>query len=89
MIGERDAASLLEIVHDGAAAAAREPFPSSVRWAPTRLIPSDACVGYQEANLTGKFRVVESVEVGEPPSASVEAAFHTLGWQNPMHCRLQ
>jgi DNA-binding CsgD family transcriptional regulator len=89
VISAGDAASLLEIVHDGASADGREPFPSSVLWALARLIPSDACVGYQEAAVAGKFRVVEQVEiVGEPPSPSVEAAFHTLGWQNPMHCRL-
>jgi DNA-binding CsgD family transcriptional regulator len=53
------------------------------------LIPSDACVGYQEADVSGDFRVVDLVEViGVPPSATAERAFHTLGWQNPMHCRL-
>ena len=89
MISERDAASLLEIVHDGARDAGREPFPSSVLGALARSIPSNACVGYQEADVAGKFRVIDLVEVvGEPPSPSAEAAFHTLGWQNPMHCRL-
>ena len=35
------------------------------------------------------FRVVQLVEViGTPPSPKTERAFHTLGWQNPMHCRL-
>lgn len=88
-ISERDAASLLEIVHDGACDAGREPFPPSVLWALARLIPSDACVGYQEADIAGRFRVVHLVEVvGELPSPTVEAAFHTLGWQNPMHCRV-
>jgi DNA-binding CsgD family transcriptional regulator len=89
VISTQDAASLLEIVHDGASDDGREPFPSSVLSALARLIPSDACVGYQEADVAGTFRVVDQVEiVGEPPSPSVEAAFHTLGWQNPMHCRL-
>jgi DNA-binding CsgD family transcriptional regulator len=89
VLSERDAASLLQIVHDGASDVGREPFPSSILWALARLIPSDACVGYQEAHVAGRFRVVDMVEiVGEPPSPSVEAAFHTLGWQNPMHCRL-
>src|SRR5215211_4029335 len=88
-VGARDAAALLEIVHDGACDVGLEPFPSSVLWALARLIPSDACVGYQEADVAGRFRVVEQVEiVGEPPSPSVEEAFHTLGWQNPMHCGL-
>ena len=88
-IAERDAAALLEIVHAGAADAGREPFPSSVLRALAQLIPSDACVGYQEADVAGRFRVVDQVEVvGEPPSAATETAFHTHGWQNPMHCRL-
>lgn len=84
-----DAASLLELVHAGARAAGYEPFPPSVLSALARLIPSDACVGYQEADISGPFRVVELVEVvGTPPSPTTERAFHTLGWQNPMHCRL-
>lgn len=88
-IRERDVGALLEIVHDGAAEDGREPFPPSVLCALTRLVPSDACVGYQEVDVAGELRVVELVEVvGEPPTASVEAAIRTLGWQNPMHCRL-
>jgi DNA-binding CsgD family transcriptional regulator len=89
VISARDADSLLELVHDGASDVGREPFPSSVLAALARLIPSDACVGYQEADVAARFRAVDLVEiVGEPPSPSEEAAFHTLGWQNPMHCRL-
>lgn len=88
-IGEGDVAALLEVVHDAASASDGDPFPQSVLWALTRLIPSDACVGYQEADVSGAFRVVEQVEiVGEQPSPAVEQAFLTLGWQNPMHCRL-
>jgi DNA-binding CsgD family transcriptional regulator len=84
-----DAASLLNIVHDGARDDGLDPFPPGVLFGLARLIPSDACVGYQEADVTGAFRVVELVEViGTPPSAKTERAFHTLGWQNPMHCRL-
>ncbi|HEX2765407.1 MAG TPA: helix-turn-helix transcriptional regulator [Candidatus Limnocylindria bacterium] len=46
-------------------------------------------MGYQEADVSGEFRVLEIVEViGTPPSRTTEQAFHTLGWQNPMHCRL-
>jgi len=87
--GERDTAALLELVHDGAADVSREPFPSRVLLALSQLIPSDACVGYQEADVAGRFRVVDQIEVvGEPPSATTKAAFDTLGWQNPMHCRL-
>jgi DNA-binding CsgD family transcriptional regulator len=88
-IKERDAAALLELVHDGATDVGREPFPSRVLLALSRLIPSDACVGYQEADVAGSFHVVDQVEVvGEQPSPATEAAFDTLGWQNPMHCRL-
>jgi len=88
-INERDTAALLELVHDGAADVGREPFPSRVLLALSRLIPSDACVGYQEADVARGFRVVDQVEVvGEPPTPATEAAFDTLGWQNPMHCRL-
>ena len=89
VISERDAAALLDIVHDGAADVALEPFPSSVLCALSRLIPSDACVGYQEAEVAPRFRVVNLVEVvGHPLSPEGEAAVETLGWQNPMHCGL-
>ena len=88
-IDGRDAASLLELVHDGAGDAGHDPFPPGVLLGIARLIPSDACVGYQEADISGDFRVIELVEViGTPPSPKTERAFHTLGWQNPMHCRL-
>ena len=88
-ITARDAASLLEIVHNGARDVGHDPFPPSVLHGLARMIPSDACVGYQEADVRSDFRVVELVEViGTPPSAKTERAFHTLGWQNPMHCRL-
>jgi DNA-binding CsgD family transcriptional regulator len=88
-ISERDTAALLELVHDGATEVGREPFPSRVLLAVSQLIPSDACVGYQEADVAGSFRVVDQVEViGEQPSRATEAAFDALGWQNPMHCRV-
>jgi DNA-binding CsgD family transcriptional regulator len=88
-IDGRDAASLLELVHDGARETGLDPFPPAVLLGLAQLIPSDACVGYQEADISGDFRVVELVEViGTQPSPTVERAFHTLGWQNPMHCRL-
>ena len=86
---ERDVSALLEIVEIGARESRRESFPSAVLAALAELIPSNACVGYQEADVSGPFRVVDLVEiVGEPPSRTAEDAFHTLGWQNPMHCRL-
>ena len=88
-ISARDAAALLEIVHDGARDVGHDPFPPSVLLGLARLIPSDACVGYQEADVSNGFRVVELVEpIGTPPAPKTERAFHTLGWQNPMHCRL-
>jgi DNA-binding CsgD family transcriptional regulator len=84
-----DAAALLEIVHDGAQESGRDPFPPSVLFGLARLIPSDACVGYQEADVSEDIRVVELLEViGTPPSPKAEAAFHSHGWQNPLHCRL-
>jgi DNA-binding CsgD family transcriptional regulator len=84
-----DAAALMEIVHDGAQDAGHDPIPLNVLFALARLIPSDACVGYQEADVSGELRVVELLEViGTPPSPREEAAFHSHGWQNPLHCRL-
>lgn len=89
-ITERDTTALLELVHDGAAADGQEPFPPQVLQALSRLIPSDACVGYQEADVAGTFRVVELVEViGEPIAPAAQAAYDTVGLQNPMHCRVQ
>lgn len=88
-ISTRDASALLEIVHEGASDTSRDPFPRSVLFGLAGLIPSDACVGYQEADVSEGFAEVELVEViGEPPSSKAKDAFHTLGWQNPMHCRL-
>ena len=88
-ISERDASALLEIVHDGASEDGVEAFPSSVLRALVELIPSDACVGYQEADVSRGFRWVEEVEfIGDPPSAAIREAIHALSWQNPMHCRL-
>ncbi len=80
---------MLDIVHDAALETGHEPFPPSVLFGLARLIPSDACVGYQEVDVSGRLRIVELIEViGVPPSPKTEDAFHTLGWQNPMHCRL-
>ncbi len=87
-IDARDAASLLQLVHDAALDVGHDAFPRATLLDLARLIPSDACVGYQEADFTGKFRVVELVEViGTPPSPETRRAFDSLGWQNPMHCR--
>jgi DNA-binding CsgD family transcriptional regulator len=85
----REAALMLELVHDGLRDTGRDPLPPAVLIGLARLIPSDACVGYQEADVSGKLRVVELLEViGTPPSPRAERAFHTHGWQNPLHCRL-
>jgi DNA-binding CsgD family transcriptional regulator len=88
-ISERDAAALLEIVHVGASETGVDPFPSSVLHALVELIPSDACVGYQEGDIIGRFRCIEGVRIlGALPSAAIKEALHALGWQNPLHCRL-
>jgi len=88
-IRERDARALLDIVHEGAHATGTAPIPERVLRAIAELVPSDACVGYQEADVSGAFRVVEVLEVvGEPPSRAVEEATREFGWQNPLHCRL-
>jgi DNA-binding CsgD family transcriptional regulator len=91
-ISERDVAALLELVYDGALEAGAEPFPAGVLRRLVELIPSDACAGYQEgdiADTSGRFRMVEQVRIlGDPPSKAMKEAFDTLGWQNPMHCRL-
>jgi hypothetical protein len=78
-IDTRDAASLLQIVHGGALDVGDEAFPRGVLLDLARVIPSDACVGYQEADVANRFRVVELVEViGTPPSAKTEGAFQVL-----------
>jgi DNA-binding CsgD family transcriptional regulator len=88
-IDARDVGLLLEIVHDGARETGLEPFPPAVLKRLAELIPSDACVGYQEIDVRRGVRVIELVEViGTPPSPEAEAAFHSHGWQNPLHCRL-
>lgn len=86
-ISERDASALLELVHDGASETGTEPFPPNVLHALVELIPSDACVGYQEGDISSGFRMVEQVRLlGAPPSKAIQEAFHTLGCQNPMNC---
>ena len=84
-ISTRDAAALLEIVHEGASDDGDEPFPSSVLSAVARLIPSDAFVGYEEAEFDPTFQVVEDVMVvGESSTAALIEVFRAFGWQNPM-----
>src|SRR5690349_20094600 len=68
-LGTRDVSALLGIVEIGARDTGSEPFPSAVLQALSEVIPSDACVGYQEADVRGAFRAVDVVEVvGEPVS---------------------
>lgn len=86
----RDAAALLDVVHEGLSARGTEPFPPDVLRRLDRLIPSDAFVGYQDADVTGQLEVVELVEVvGQPVSAAIEDAYVALGHQNPLCCRLR
>lgn len=86
----RDAAALLDIVHEGLSAVGTEPFPPEVLRRLVALIPSDAYVGYQEAAVTGRLKVVELVEiVGEPVTAAIEDAYVALGHQNPLCCRVR
>ena len=88
-ISTRDAAALLEIVHDGASDVGDEAFPSRVLTALATLIPSDTFVGYEEAEFDPKFREVEDVMiVGAPSTPALIEVFNTLGWQNPMHGNL-
>ena len=68
----RDVSSLLEIVDIGARDSGSEPFPSAVLAALSQAIPSDACVGYQEAEVSGRFRIVEAVEVVPEPGADTD-----------------
>lgn len=89
-IRARDVQELLELVGEGFCANGAEPFPRSVLHGVARLIRSDACVGYQEADVGGAFRVVEQVEVvGEEPTVAVEAAFRALYRENPLNCAIR
>jgi DNA-binding CsgD family transcriptional regulator len=88
VLHERDVSAMLGIVEISALDSGLEPFPSAVLTALADLIPSDACVGYQEADISGKFRAVETLDVGKPVARKTEKALHAFGWQNPMHCRL-
>jgi DNA-binding CsgD family transcriptional regulator len=86
----RDAAALLEVVAEGVEAAGPEAFPPVVLAKLAELVPADASVGYQEADVTGRHRVVELVEVvGEPVSRALEEAYVALGHQNPHCCRVR
>jgi DNA-binding CsgD family transcriptional regulator len=84
-ITTRDAAALMEIAYEGATEDGREPFPSRVLAAIARLIPSDAFVGYEEAEFVGGFRVIEEVDVvGGPPTPAMIEILREWSWQNPM-----
>jgi DNA-binding CsgD family transcriptional regulator len=82
----RDVSALLEIVHDGAIDSSEEAFPSGVLRAVSRLIPSDAFAGYEEADFDPNFRVIEEVEVVGAPFtvAPLLHAISAYDFQNPM-----
>jgi DNA-binding CsgD family transcriptional regulator len=85
VVSERDAAALLDVVHEGASAAGREPFPPVVLQRLARLIPADALVGYQVADLSSGCVVVERVEVvGQRDTTPVAEATHRFCEQNPL-----
>jgi DNA-binding CsgD family transcriptional regulator len=84
-----DTAALMEIVYEGASEAGTEPFPSRVLAAIERLIPSDAFVGYEEAEFGGGsvagFRPIEEVNaVGETPTPALIEVLREWGHQDPM-----
>ncbi len=85
-ISERDAASLLEVIHAGASERGQESFPASVLWALSRLIPSDACVGYEETDIAAsRFRVLDLLEIiGEPPSP--RSRRRSIRWGGRIRC---
>jgi len=89
-VSSRDVARLLDLVGEGMEARGNEAFPPVVLTMLAGLIPSDAYVGYQEGDVSGRFRVLELVEVvGEPVSPALEEAYVALGHQNPHRCRLR
>lgn len=85
-ISTRDAAALLEIVYEAGTETGVEAFPSRVLVSIQRLIPSDAFVGYEEAEFGGGFRPIEQVDVvGEPPTPALIETLREWGRQDPMH----
>jgi DNA-binding CsgD family transcriptional regulator len=84
-VSERDAGALLDLVHEGASANGREPFPPAVLLGLARLIPSDALVGYQDVDLTRGCVVLDRVEVlARRDTATVTEATHRFCRQNPL-----
>ena len=90
-VSARDTSALLDLVHEGAADTGTEPFPSRVLDRLVELIPSDACVGYQDGVVDGRrFEMVEQVRIlGEPPRESMREAFEALAGENPIDCRIR
>jgi DNA-binding CsgD family transcriptional regulator len=85
VVSERDAAALLDVVHEGASATGREPFPPAVLRRLARLIPADALVGYQEVDLSLGCIVLDRVEVlGQRDTTPVTEATHRFCTQNPL-----
>ena len=84
-MSERDVAALLDVVHEGASATGREPFPTIVLQRLARLIPADALVGYQEADISSGCVVLDRVEVlGQRDTTPVTEATHRFCEQNPL-----
>jgi DNA-binding CsgD family transcriptional regulator len=84
-VSGRDVAALLDVVHEGASATGREPFPPIVLQRLARLIPADALVGYQDVDLSSGCRVVERVEVlAQLDTGPVTEATHRFCTQNPL-----
>jgi DNA-binding CsgD family transcriptional regulator len=80
-----DAAALLDLVHEGASASGREPFPPVVLRRLARLIPTDVLAGYQEVDLRhGRRVLLERVEVLGRDTTQYEEATRRFCTQNPL-----
>jgi DNA-binding CsgD family transcriptional regulator len=85
VVSERDAAALLDVVHEGAFATGRELLPPVVLERLARLIPADALVGYQEVDLAFGCVVLDRVEVlDQRDTTPVADATHRFCEQNPL-----
>lgn len=88
----RDAAAMLDIVHEGLSATGTEIFPQPVLARLARLIPSDALAGYQEVDVSCGCDLVARVEVvSQTVPAQVVAAskrgYHEDPLRDPLRAR--